>query len=326
MERKKGSLLEYLVKSIFENIGFKATTNARIEGFEVDVYAEYKDTGIVTQCKQYERKEEGRDTLADLIIQWSGKRRYIDCDNVVIALWGFNISRSHDQLAKEEGVVLWDNYDIKKMLESSYKNPEETRIRILSRLGIKSDTVERYIHERAEKLDIYFERIFHDLLKAHKEVESHSGDKSNLQNDLQYAPIYLEGIDENLDDRTKNLITFEHIRYLITVELASCFRNGILFDEQKYGIMYSKFCKDMKYSFLRSFGVDSQVSDYRYDVREGFIYMVSDGFSESLTSGRRRTEKEVAESSLVLLDPKGDTWMERLDRIVESSQKKYGKD
>ena len=308
MERKKGSLLEYCVKSIFKNLGLETVTNTIVGGFEVDVYANYKGIRIVTQCKQYEKKEEARDTLADLIIQWSGKRKYLDCDNIIIALWGFDIARRHDELAREERVLLWDNQDIKSILDSSYERPKEIRAEILSRLGITNDEIIRHSTQRAEKLRKNFEDIFSRFSALSKERERYSG-SFNLLN-MSYLDtcdkiMHLEEITPEMDDETKCRFEYHRLYSLITDEVRSCFRNGVLIDSQKYNSLYSVFFKDKNFSLLRSLVETSHDHDYDYVVLRG----PRQAFTRKFITGEGERKDE---ETYAILGSDGLTFIERL--------------
>lgn len=356
MEKKKGSLLEHCVKSIFENLGFKTVTNAYIGGFEVDVYAQDKGIKIITQCKQYEKAEEGRDTLADLIIQWSGKRKYLDCDNIIIALWGFDIARRHYKLAEEERILLWDNQDIKNVLESSYKRPEETRIETLLKLGITSDEIQKYSRKRANKLRKYFTTIFNRyefLIETRGESEEREKEEKILENTdhdsvfkdpkrrrediklLGYLisksilsstyglfkkllPEYLaRHFSGEKNVKAKSEAEYYLLHILMGEELASCFKNGALVDEQKYRIMYSTFCEDKKFSFLRTIVKNSDLGDYKYGMLEGFQQTFSPDFDP-----RKFNVDELDERKMYIrLDSNGFTIEESIQKAVEKRRK-----
>ena len=77
MASRSGSLLEKSTVKLLNLSGFKPELNKIINGYEIDVFLQYKNLKIAFECKQYERS-----TLAirNLIHQWDSKNKELHFD------------------------------------------------------------------------------------------------------------------------------------------------------------------------------------------------------------------------------------------------------
>ena len=134
MGRRIGSLLEKNVEKIFRLAGFNTMKNVTQKGYEVDVLAEWNNTKIIIQCKQYERS---RLNLQDVIHEWHSKNDIIKADKVVIVVYGQDAEEWQRDLAAQFNIALWDEKDMDEIDEYVMKNRENSLGNLLERLDLK---------------------------------------------------------------------------------------------------------------------------------------------------------------------------------------------
>ena len=155
--RKKGSLLEWFIKRIFQTIGFHATNMASINNNQIDVFVNYNDIKILVQCKQYEKSTP---PVKDLIHEWNSKRIEIECDKDLLVLWGYpKIEDSNSNLAKKLKVYLWNDTLITYFFDLILFDIDKAKNEILLNLEINTEEVKIILN--STKADI--EKKFKDF-------------------------------------------------------------------------------------------------------------------------------------------------------------------
>ncbi len=127
------NLLERNVKKILSSAGFNPRLRADLEGYEIDVYVEYKSERIIFECKQYERSSL---TVRNLIHQWSGKQEELGVDKVVLVLVGVSVSEDDYELAERRDMKIWEGETVNNLLDEALEEEEGLKERILRRLGL----------------------------------------------------------------------------------------------------------------------------------------------------------------------------------------------
>jgi len=152
--RKKGSLLEWIVKRVFQIAGFYATNKANFNKNQIDVFANYNDKKIIVQCKQYEKSTP---PVKDLIHEWNSKREEIECDKVVLALWGYpRIVQDELKLAKKLNVCLWNDPIIFNFFNLISSDPNKAKEEILLNLEIDSNESQRIVESLKKGIENRF--------------------------------------------------------------------------------------------------------------------------------------------------------------------------
>ncbi|MBI2660532.1 restriction endonuclease [Candidatus Woesearchaeota archaeon] len=162
--RKKGSLLEWFIKRIFQTIGFHATNMVSINNNQIDVFVNYNDIKILVQCKQYEKSTP---PVKDLIHEWNSKRIEIGCDKALLVLWGYpKIEDSDSNLAKKLKVYLWNDTLITYFFDLILSDVNKARNEILLDLEIDNEEVKKILN--SIKVDI--KNRFRNFSTENKEI------------------------------------------------------------------------------------------------------------------------------------------------------------
>ena len=140
----KGGFLERSISHIFNRIGFDTKINTILNHFEIDVLAEREGLKIICECKLYEKSYLN---LTSLIHEWSSKGKRLGVDRVLIAVAGTGIQQKHRDIAREEGVSLWDEDYIHKL--NDIESKEDLYEEVGKNLEFK-DVMEKY-REQQEK-------------------------------------------------------------------------------------------------------------------------------------------------------------------------------
>ena len=110
--KRRGSLLEETLGSIFEKAGFDVSINSKEFGFESDVIARISNFTILVQTKQYENSYIN---IRDLLHEWSSKGKTAGADRTVVVIWGIPIQEKYYTEAKKLGVYLLGEKEISKL-------------------------------------------------------------------------------------------------------------------------------------------------------------------------------------------------------------------
>jgi len=145
------NLLERNVKKILSSAGFDPQLRADLDGYEIDVYVEYKSERIVFECKQYQR---GSLTVRNLIHQWSGKQEELGVDRVVLVLVGVSVSEDDYELAEKREIEIWRGEKVDSLLDDVVDGATNLREKILSELGLRDEKVESKIKNIIERHDV----------------------------------------------------------------------------------------------------------------------------------------------------------------------------
>lgn len=146
------NLLERNVKKILSSAGFDPELRADLDGYEIDVYVEYKSERIVFECKQYER---GSLTVRNLIHQWSGKQEELGVDRVVLVLVGVSVSEDDYKLAEKRDIEIWRGEKVDSLLDDVVDGKSNLREKILLDLDLRSDEeIEGRIEEIMESHNV----------------------------------------------------------------------------------------------------------------------------------------------------------------------------
>jgi uncharacterized membrane protein (Fun14 family) len=137
MASKKGTLLERNTQQLLTLSGFSPQTNKIVDSYEIDVYLEYNNKKIAFECKQYERS-----TLAvrNLIHQWHSKKALLCFDRIVLVIVGIDISPQDYRLAKEYGVIIWDENKFMQLFDMAIHDKISNKSVILTELDIRPQT------------------------------------------------------------------------------------------------------------------------------------------------------------------------------------------
>jgi len=130
------NLLESNLKKILSSAGFDPELRAELEGYEIDVYVEYKSEQIVFECKQYQR---GSLTVRNLIHQWSGKQEELGVDVVVLVLVGVSVSEDDYELAEKRDIQIWRGDKVDSLLDDVVDGTTNLREKILLDVDLGSD-------------------------------------------------------------------------------------------------------------------------------------------------------------------------------------------
>ena len=130
------NLLERNVKKILSSAGFDPRLRADLEGYEIDVYVEYKSERIIFECKQYERSSL---TVRNLIHQWNGKQEELGVDRVVLVLVGVSVSEDDFELAEKRDIQIWRGEKVDSLLDDIVDGTTNLREKILLDLDLGSD-------------------------------------------------------------------------------------------------------------------------------------------------------------------------------------------
>ena len=164
----KGQFLERTIGRIFERAGFRVSLNTIQHNFEVDVIAEKGGLKVVAECKLYETSSIN---LTALIHEWKSKGTKLGADKILIVIGGQSVPSKFDQIAKEEGVYLWDEDYIHFTVSENLVN------------NVIFNAIEAFIKGFEEADDIVYEKIKHYKRKLIPGTEEY---------DLIYQRLYEE--------------------------------------------------------------------------------------------------------------------------------------
>jgi hypothetical protein len=133
MGARQGTLLEKNLAKIFELAGFKVTNRTYINGYEIDVFARWKDLSIAIECKQCEKSNI---SIRNLIHQWDSKNKEIGVNKVVIALFGISPNPDEIKLAQKYNISIWDEEKIGNYLDILIDDRQKGSKRLLRDLEI----------------------------------------------------------------------------------------------------------------------------------------------------------------------------------------------
>jgi hypothetical protein len=146
------NLLERNVKRILSSAGFNSQLRADLDGYEIDVYVEYKSERIVFECKQYQR---GSLTVRNLIHEWSGKQEELGVDKVVLVLVGVSVSEEDIELAAKRDIQIWQGEKVDALLDDVVDGTTNLREKILLDLDLRSDEeIESRIEEMMDSYNV----------------------------------------------------------------------------------------------------------------------------------------------------------------------------
>ena len=164
--KKKGSFLEWIIKRIFQTIGFYATNKDEINNNQIDVFVNYNDIKIVVECKQYEKNTPA---VKNLIYEWNSKRTEMECDKALLILWGYpKIEQDELKLAKKLNVKLWNDPIIFSLFNLILSDINKAKNEILLNLEINNEEVQKIISE----LKGGIEKRFKNFLLENEEIVS----------------------------------------------------------------------------------------------------------------------------------------------------------
>lgn len=236
------------MEKIFKSAGFRTELHKKIKGYEIDVLAKFKTFSIAIECKQ---RESGSLTVRNLIHEWSGKNKIINCDMVLLAIHGVNVSISDKKLAKDVGIKIWDTDKIDKFLDTLTNEKENLQLKVLDELDIKTNEVEKLREEREKNWKPDYKKILFDYdfhKNFGKEVIAYGAEHTYLvtcRYDLDGTPRPLEEqlketVNNSLDPIDTLIFTYEVGEK--DVEIAK--RNGVK----------CIVCKDIKNKTVKSEG------------------------------------------------------------------------
>ena len=143
---RKGSFLEKLISRLFNRVGFETKLNSNEFGFESDVIARKRNFKIIVETKQYDNAYINMGALID---QWANRAKRTDVDRVLLVVTGYKkIPEKYYQLAKQEGIYLWDEDTVHNLNDIGTK--EQLYFEIGKRLEF-TDVVEK-LEKRAKKI------------------------------------------------------------------------------------------------------------------------------------------------------------------------------
>lgn len=146
------NLLEKNVEKILSSAGFDPQLRADLDGYEIDVYVEYKSERIAFECKQYQR---GSLTVRNLIHQWNGKQEELGVDRVVLVLVGVSVSEDDYELAENRELEIWRGEKVDSLLDEVVDGTTNLREKILLDLDLGSDEeIEGRIEEIMESYNV----------------------------------------------------------------------------------------------------------------------------------------------------------------------------
>jgi len=148
MVSRKGTLLEKEVLRLFKLVGFEPEHSKKIEGYEVDVFLEYKGFKIIVECKQYEKSSL---SVRNLIHQWESKNKILKADRVLLVLVGSEITHKERSLAENYGIKIWNEEKLDTFLDKAIEHKDKIRAEILEDLGIRSEEVKAREEEREKE-------------------------------------------------------------------------------------------------------------------------------------------------------------------------------
>ena len=131
MVSRKGTLLEKEVLRLFKLVGFEPEHSKKIEGYEVDVFLEYKGFKIIVECKQYEKSSL---SVRNLIHQWESKNKILKADRVLLVLVGSEITHKERSLAENYGIKIWNEEKLDTFLDKAIEHKDKIRAEILEDL------------------------------------------------------------------------------------------------------------------------------------------------------------------------------------------------
>lgn len=188
------NLLERNVKKILSSAGFDPRLRADLEGYEIDVYVEYKSERIIFECKQYERSSL---TVRNLIHQWNGKQEELGVDRVVLVLVGVSVSEDDFELSEKRDIQIWQGEKVDSLLDDVVDGTTNLREKILLDLDLGNDEeIEGKIEEIMESYNVQRDTAVKYLRgeTAESTLESLSRiEKSEVRKSLENG--FSEGID-----------------------------------------------------------------------------------------------------------------------------------
>jgi len=151
MAIRSGTLLERSVNRLFMLAGFDPKNNKIIDGYEIDVYVEYKSFSLIIECKQYERSSLA---IRNLIHQWESKNRLIGASKILFVLAGCDISKKDFELAKDFNISIWDETVLSDLTDLAIKSKDMAKKEILLKLNLKSEEISNEIKMIMEKYNV----------------------------------------------------------------------------------------------------------------------------------------------------------------------------
>lgn len=154
----KGNYLENEVKDIVEAADFNTQVREVINGFEIDVYAESDDLQLGLECKHHTNSSP---KIRNLILEWEGKVKRTNLEELVLVLIDCNVNENHRRLANDAGIHIWTNRDLRELKNEESRS--ERREAILSKINredllVTDEELERVMRaydvssEKAEEL------------------------------------------------------------------------------------------------------------------------------------------------------------------------------
>lgn len=111
--KRKGSMLEEIVGTIFETGGFEVERNVFLKGYEIDVLAKFGDRKFIIECKQYEKSYL---SVRNLVLLWKGKNEILGADGVILVIYGIDVVDDDRALAEKAGIKIWGMQEISRFL------------------------------------------------------------------------------------------------------------------------------------------------------------------------------------------------------------------
>lgn len=143
---RKGSFLEKLISRLFNRVGFETKLNSNEFGFESDVIARKRNFKIIIETKQYDNAYINMGALID---QWANRAKRTDVDRVLLVVTGYKkIPEKYYQLAKQEGIYLWDEDTVHNLNDIGTK--KQLYFEVGKRLEF-TDVVEK-LEKKAKKI------------------------------------------------------------------------------------------------------------------------------------------------------------------------------
>jgi len=176
---RKGTLLEKNIYKMFEMAGFNVKHQTIINGYEVDVYAEFNGYKIIIECKQYEKSPIN---VKNLIHQWHSKSSELSVNRTVIALYGFNPSKDDIVLAKKYGMLVWDEKDIDNYQNKVVDNKENGMNILLNDLGYNKNL-------NGNSFIISHDEILSDYVSLYNNVKFICGNLKHMKYDRDFPGV-----------------------------------------------------------------------------------------------------------------------------------------
>lgn len=164
---KKGSLLEWIIKRLFQSLDIYASNTYELKGNQIDVFANYDGKKIIVECKQYEK---GSLTVKNLIHEWNSKKEEIGCDKCLLVLWGFpEVKQEDTKRARKLNISVWNDPKITHFFNLLLKDKEEARKKIIMDLDIDSEEVRELKRRTKNRLQEKYSTIDQQSIEELKE-------------------------------------------------------------------------------------------------------------------------------------------------------------